>query len=77
MDLSLAPDKDLRDELFRRCDHGVIVLMREAEYAKDTISVYRSWKGNVHTCVGLAMDLVTMLLRDYEAEHKADGEEWG
>ena len=56
-DLKLTPTEDLLDEVLSRFEHAVFGGMRCDEHAPETCSYKRRWKGNIATCMGLALKI--------------------
>ena len=70
-DLELFSTDDLVDELLNRHDHGAIALMKDD--AKPNLNLlFRRWKGNSHTVVGLLFDISQVIL---EEMHEDDVDE--
>ena len=55
--MELVGTDELMEELLRRCDHGVVGMTRCGDPGPKDTSVFRKWKGNSHTCAGLAFDV--------------------
>jgi len=56
IDLKLIETKDLIGELFSRCDHGVISLLREG--TPKSMTIHRHMTGNGLLCIGLVWDSI-------------------
>ena len=73
--LALVSFDELADELLRRCDHGVICVMRERNDGMQTVQ--RKWVGNSHTCAGLAWGLAQTVLEAWHRLAVTDDEDLG
>lgn len=63
-DLELVPTEELIAELERRFDHAVFCGLRVQEGGCDVLKTWRSWTGNAHACIGLAVDIQGAILED-------------
>lgn len=66
--LEFVPTGDLIRELLRRCDHGVVAVMRCGDTGLGRQSIERLWKGNAHTAAGLCLDLQQTILLHSKAD---------
>ena len=62
--LELVSTAELADEILSRADHAMIIYMRESE-KPDTNTYHRKFKGNAHTCIGLAVDMQSFILDSF------------
>jgi hypothetical protein len=66
MDLELVPTEDLINELLTRHDHAVFAGLFTP--VDGTVQIRLRWKGNTHTCVGLATDVGDAALEGFYSE---------
>jgi len=66
-ELSLIPLDALIQEIMGRCDHAVIMLVQRGTPVPTSASVYRTYKGDGYTCVGLGFEASTLALERMRA----------
>jgi hypothetical protein len=67
-ELELVSTDALVSELMSRFDHAVLVGL--LDWDEDTQRIHRRWKGDTHTCVGLAADMERVMLVDYRRSER-------
>lgn len=74
-DLELISTDALLDELAARCDHMVVAcLMERTDDGEQELR--RLWRGNTHTCIGLAVDVQERVLSRWrETEEPVEGDD--
>lgn len=75
-DLAFVSDNELLVELFSRFDHCEFSGLKSLK--ADRNKTRRKWKGNPHTCAGLAIDIAQMVILSRHADavrEKADYDE--
>ena len=75
VDLELVSTDDLIDEVFRRADHGIIGLLQVGTHGDESFTCWRRWKGNSHTCMGLATDATGAIMASLRDCEEPDDEE--
>jgi hypothetical protein len=61
-ELGVESDDALVAELFARCDHGMVAMIKQGYGAPTNIALVRRFKGNQHTVAGLAADMMQTMI---------------
>ena len=75
VDVNLVPTTDLLDALLSRHEHAVFAGVQTGYGQPDQDLCRRRWKGNSHTCVGLAFDVQCSIMSRYSEESRAKEDE--
>ncbi len=69
MTLSYVSNDELLQELASRFDHMIFIGLIRWDEKKSTEKLIRRWKGNTHTCIGLAHDIQHRMMMDFEERY--------
>lgn len=64
--LNRLSTRELIDELFARCDHGVVAIFKDNYPVPGHRSRTYRWTGNEHTAAGLAFEVGSKALAAFE-----------